>query len=231
MLALGVVWVLSYLLGSIPSSIWVARIYKNIDIRQHGSGNPGTTNTFRMLGWKAGSIVAIIDMAKGFTAAYFISMLAHSIGNPVTIPHWDLDSFLKITCGVMAVAGHMFPILAHFDGGKGVITACGMLYGIEPVSISIALAVFLVVMFSSHYVSLGSITASLTYPICLFVLRYVFNWPIDGSLIIFGTVLGLGIVIKHHSNIKRLLQGNENRVRSFSPAKGRLNKSKEQGVA
>jgi glycerol-3-phosphate acyltransferase PlsY len=229
MLALAVIIVLSYLLGSIPSSIWVGRIYKGIDIREHGSGNPGTTNTFRMLGWKAGVVVGLIDLFKGFVSALYVSQLAYLVGDgPVTIPAWDLDSSLQIIAGVSAVIGHMFPLYAKFKGGKGVLTAAGMLYAIEPISISISLLIFIVVLFSSRYVSLASIISSGAYPVGLVVLRYGFEMPIDGSIIIFGTILGLGIVVKHHSNIRRLLKGTENRVRSFSPAKGRLNKQENE---
>lgn len=230
MLALISIIILSYLLGSIPSSIWVGKIYKGVDIRNHGSGNAGATNTFRILGWKAGVVVALIDLSKGFVSAYFISQLAYSIGSgPIAVPMWDLDTFLKIVAGIAAVVGHMYPLYANFDGGKGVITAAGMLYGIEPISISLALAVFLILLFSTRYVSLASISASFAYPVFLFLLRYVFDKPIDGSQIVFGSILGLAIIIKHHSNISRLLKGTENRVSSFSPAKGWLNK--EQNAA
>lgn len=228
MLSIGVVILASYLLGSIPSSIWVGKIYKGIDIREHGSGNAGATNTFRMLGWKAGAVVALIDFSKGFVAAYFVYKLAFIIGSgPVTIPNWGTYAFLKIISGVSAVIGHMFPLYASFKGGKGVITAAGMLYGIEPISISLSLAIFLILLFSTRYVSLASIAASFLYPVFLLILRYVFGLDIDGSLIIFGATIGLSIIIKHHANIKRLMQGNENRIRSFSPAKGRLNKEQE----
>lgn len=228
MLSIGVVILASYLLGSIPSSIWVGKIYKGIDIREHGSGNAGATNTFRMLGWKAGAVVALIDFSKGFVAAYFVYKLAFIIGSgPITIPNWGTYAFLKIISGVSAVIGHMFPLYASFKGGKGVITAAGMLYGIEPISITLSLAVFLILLFSTRYVSLASIAASFLYPIFLLILRYAFGLDIDGSLIIFGATIGLSIIIKHHANIKRLMQGNENRIRSFSPAKGRLNKEQE----
>jgi glycerol-3-phosphate acyltransferase PlsY len=229
MLALIVIILISYLLGSIPSSIWVGKMYKGIDIREHGSGNPGTTNTFRMLGWKAGVVVGLIDLFKGFVSAYYVSQLAYSIGSgPVMISAWDMDSALQIIAGVAAVVGHMFPLYAHFKGGKGVLTAAGMLYAIEPISISISLIIFIVVLFSSRYVSLASIISSGAYPIGLITLRYGFGMDIDGSIIIFGALLGFGIVIKHHSNIRRLLNGTENRVRSFSPAKGRLNKQEQE---
>lgn len=229
MLALGVVILLSYLLGSIPSSIWVGRFVKGVDIRSHGSGNAGATNTFRLLGWKPGVAVLLIDFGKGFASSYWVSQLAYEIGSgPIAlIPHWDVDPFLRILCGVVAVAGHMFPLFARFEGGKGMATAAGMLCGIEPVSVGIALVVFVSVMLTTRYVSLASLVAAFIYPLVLLALRYLFHWPIDGSVLILGAVLGLGIIVKHAGNIRRLMAGNENRVGSFRPAKGWLNKDKE----
>ncbi|MDX1617695.1 MAG: glycerol-3-phosphate 1-O-acyltransferase PlsY [Balneolaceae bacterium] len=230
MVALGVVILLSYLAGSIPSSIWMGRLVKGVDIRNYGSGNAGATNTFRLLGWKPGVVVLLIDFFKGFASSLWISQLAFQIGSgPVSIiPNWEIVPFLQILCGVTAVFGHMFPIFSSFDGGKGMATAAGMLSGIEPVSVAITAGVFLVVMLVSHYVSLASLVAAFIYPIILVVLRYYFGWPIDGSILIFGAIIGLGIIIKHRGNIRRLLKGEENRVSSFKPAVGWLNKEKKQ---
>jgi len=230
MVSLLVVIVISYLLGSIPTSIWVGKLVKGVDIRNHGSGNAGATNTFRLLGWKPGVSVLTIDFLKGFTSAYWVSQLAYQVGaGPVSIiPNWDVDPFLKILCGVVAVVGHMFPIFANFDGGKGVATAAGMLCGIEPISVAITAVVFAIVMFSSHYVSLASLVAAFIYPLMLVVLRYMFGWDIDGSVLIFGALVGLGIIVKHRGNIKRLLKGTENRIGSFKPAVGWLNKEEYQ---
>ncbi|WP_372638947.1 glycerol-3-phosphate 1-O-acyltransferase PlsY [Fodinibius sp.] len=230
MLALGVVILLSYLVGSIPSSIWVGRLVKGVDIRNHGSGNAGATNTFRLLGWRPGVAVLTIDFFKGFVSSLWISQLAYHIGaGPVSLfPFWDVDPFLRIVCGVVAVIGHMFPLYSNFDGGKGMATAAGMLCGIEPVSVAITFGVFLVVMLVSRYVSLASLVAAFIYPLMLVMLRYGFGWPIDGSILIFGAIVGIGIIIKHRGNIRRLLQGTENQVRSFKPAVGWLNKEKKQ---
>ncbi len=224
MLAIFVVVTISYFIGAIPSSLWMGKIFFKVDIREHGSGNAGATNTFRILGWKAGTIVLLFDFGKGLLSTLVISQLAWHIGSgPVTLyANWEVDSMILILCGVAAVIGHMFPIYANFSGGKGAATACGMLYGIEPVSISISLAVFLIVMFSTRYVSLGSITSAFIYPFSQLILRYLFNWDIDGSIIVFSSVIAAGIIIKHKGNIKRLLEGNENRVESFKPSKGRL---------
>lgn len=227
MLSFVVIILLSYLLGSIPTSIWVGRIYKKIDIRNFGSGNAGATNTFRILGWKAGVVVALIDLAKGFTAAYFICNIGYVVGDiPAHIGMWDTHVFMQIVAGFAAVLGHMFPMYAHFKGGKGVITAAGMLYAIEPYSISVALIVFLIVLFTSRYVSLASISAAFIYPFVMLFMRYVLLIHLDGSQIVFASILAAGLIIKHISNIRRLLNGEENRIRSFKPAKGWLNKEK-----
>lgn len=229
MIALGVVLLLSYLVGSIPSSIWVGKLVKGVDIRDHGSGNAGATNTFRLLGWRPGVGVLAIDFFKGFASSLWISQLAYYIGaGPVTLfEFWSLDPFLSITCGIAAVVGHMFPLYANFDGGKGMATAAGMLCGIEPVSVAIAAGVFLVVLISSRFVSLASLVAAFVYPLVLVVLRYGYGWDIDGSILIFAAIIGLAIIIKHKGNIKRLLNGTENKVSSFKPAVGWLNKEEK----
>lgn len=230
MLALGVVVIISYLVGSIPSSIWVGKIVKGVDIRDHGSGNAGATNTFRLLGWKPGVIVLLLDFLKGFASSFWISTLAYSIASgPVALfSFWEVDAFLKITCGVVAVIGHMFPIYANFEGGKGMAAAAGMLCGIEPISVAITAVVFLTVMLVSRFVSLASLISAFIYPLILVVMRYIFEWPIDGSILIFAGMVGLGIIIKHKGNIRRLMKGEENRVQSFQPATGWLNKKEQQ---
>lgn len=232
MLAIIVVLLISYLIGSIPSSLWVGKVARGVDIRNYGSGNAGATNTFRILGWKAGASVLLIDVLKGFVCSFWISQLAYLIGSgPIAIiPHWEIDPFLRITCGVIAVVGHMFPVLAGFDGGKGMATATGMLVAIEPISLSLTAGVFLIVMFTSRYVSLASLVAAFIYPLILLLLRYGFDLAIDGSVLIFGAIVGIGIIIKHRGNIRRLLDGTENQVGSFKPAKGWLNKEQKQSA-
>lgn len=232
MLAILVVLLISYLVGSIPSSIWVGKVARGVDIRNYGSGNAGATNTFRILGWKPGVTVLLIDGFKGFVCSYWVSQLAYQIGSGpvVIIPNWEIDSFLRITCGIIAILGHMFPILASFDGGKGMATATGMLIAIEPISIAISAGVFLIVMISTRYVSLASLVAAFIYPLLLLLLRYGFHLQIDGSILIFGAIAGIGIIIKHRGNIKRLMNGTENKVGSFKPAKGWLNKEQKQST-
>lgn len=220
---------LSYLVGSIPSSIWVGKIVKGVDIRDHGSGNAGATNTFRLLGWQPGVAVLAIDFFKGFASSLWISQVAYHIGaGPVTLfDFWSLDPFLSITCGIAAVVGHMFPLYANFDGGKGMATAAGMLCGIEPVSVGIAAGFFLIVLLTSRFVSLASLVAAFVYPLVLVVLRYGYGWDIDGSILIFAGIIGLAIIIKHKENIKRLINGTENKISSFKPAVGWLNKEEK----
>lgn len=229
MLSLISVIVICYLIGAIPSSLWYGKFVHNVDIRDHGSGNAGATNTFRILGWKAGTLVLLFDFGKGLVCTLFVSQLAYQIGSgPISFyENWDVNSMVLILCGLAAVVGHMFPVYANFSGGKGAATACGMLYGIEPVSISITLAIFLIIMFSTHYVSLASITGAFIYPFSQLTLRYGFGWDIDGSIMIFSSVIALGIIIKHKGNIKRLIEGNENRIKSFKPSEGRLKQNTE----
>lgn len=229
MIALGVVLLLSYLVGSIPSSIWVGKLVRGVDIRDHGSGNAGATNTFRLLGWQPGVAVLAIDFFKGFASSLWISQLAYHIGaGPVTLfEFWSIDPFLSITCGIAAVVGHMFPLYANFDGGKGMATAAGMLCGIEPVSVGFTAVVFLIVLITSRYVSLASLIAAFVYPLVLVFLRYGYGWDIDGSILIFAGIIGLAIITKHKGNIKRLLNGTENKISSFKPAVGWLNKEEK----
>lgn len=229
MLSLFSVIAICYLIGAIPSSLWYGKIVHNVDIRDHGSGNAGATNTFRILGWKAGTLVLLFDFGKGLICTLFISQLAYQIGGgPISFySGWDVDSMVLILCGMSAVFGHMFPVYAGFSGGKGAATACGMLYGIEPVSISITLALFLIIMFSTRYVSLASITGAFVYPFSQLILRYGYGMDIDGSIMIFSSLIALVIIVKHKGNIRRLLDGNENRINSFKPSEGRLKKESQ----
>lgn len=207
----------SYILGSIPSAIWVGKIYKGIDVREHGSGNAGTTNTFRVLGIPAGITVFAMDFMKGFIPSFWLSSVAFLLmdapfSGPLSPPNWDVEAFLKISCGLFAVIGHMYPVFAKFKGGKGAATACGMLFGVEPVSIAISFTMFGLIILITKYVSLASITATLLYPINLLVMRYGLDLEIDGSIIVFAIIVAIGIIYRHRSNIERLKNGTENKV-------------------
>ena len=222
MLATLTVLGISFVLGSIPSAIWVGKLFKGVDVREHGSGNAGTTNTFRVLGWPSGVTVFIMDFMKGFVASFWVSALAWDMFvGPLSPPNWEVDAFLKISCGLFAVVGHMFPIFARFKGGKGAATACGMLFGIEPISIGISSIIFITTILVTRYVSLASILASFFYPVSLIVMKYVYGFDklVDGSMVIFGAFVATGIIVKHKSNIKRLLSGTESKVGSSSTKK------------
>lgn len=220
---------ISYLLGSIPSAIWVGKAFKGVDVREHGSGNAGTTNTFRVLGWPSGVTVFILDFMKGFVPSFWLSAIAFDLfSGPLAPPAWDVEAFLKIFCGVMAVVGHMYPIFANFKGGKGAATACGMLFGIEPISISISFTIFGLIIWITKYVSLASITATALYPITLLIMRYGLGWEVDGSIIVFGIIIASGIIYRHRSNIERLLNGTENKIGS---GKHKIGNEKKEAAA
>ncbi|MBP6387127.1 MAG: glycerol-3-phosphate 1-O-acyltransferase PlsY [Pseudarcicella sp.] len=196
--------IIAYLLGSIPTAVWYSEAYFGIDVRQHGSGNSGATNTFRVLGKRAGIIVLIIDAIKGWMAASLALMLYYTH----LIDHADSQT-LKLIFGIMAVIGHILPIFSNFEGGKGVATLLGMVISVNALAALVCMAVFLVVFLITNYVSLSSILGSFTYPMLL--LTHVFG---EQSLIItiFGFVLFLMVVYTHRKNIVRLLKGTESKV-------------------
>lgn len=202
---IGVTTVLAYLLGSIPTAVWYGWGFFNIDIRQHGSGNAGATNTFRVLGKRAGTIVLLIDVLKGYTAALLASLLFHL--DVITVN--EIMTF-QIVFGLVAVFGHLFPLFAHFKGGKGVATLLGMMLGIHPEMAALCIGIFLLVVIASQYVSLGSILAALAFPVLL--LLRVFGEKEHPLLIVFGFVMFLMVVLTHKKNIGRILRGQENRT-------------------
>lgn len=212
MLSLIGILLLSYLVGSIPGSLWVGRLIYGVDLRKHGSGNPGATNAYRILGWKAGLLSTIVDMGKGFVAAKFIALLRID-ALPAFLSGDNGWLILALLAGVMAVIGHMFPIFARFKGGKGVNTAAGVLLAVTPLNMFVAFLAFCLVLWLTRYVSLSSMTAAVTYPASLILQKYVFgDSDLEMSLIIFGATLAVFIVVAHRSNIKRLLSGTENRI-------------------
>ncbi len=202
---IGVTAVLAYLLGSIPTAVWYGEGFFNMDIRQHGSGNAGATNTFRVLGKRAGTIVLLIDVLKGYTAALLSSLLFHV---DVVAEH-DVLTF-KIVFGLIAVLGHLFPVFARFKGGKGVASLLGMMLGVHPEMALLCIGIFLLVVIASQYVSLGSMLAALAFPVLL--LLRVFGEKESPLLIVFGFVIFLMVVLTHKKNIGRLLRGQENRT-------------------
>jgi acyl phosphate:glycerol-3-phosphate acyltransferase len=213
MFLLSLIILLSYIVGSIPTGLVVSRFAKGLDIRKHGSGNIGSTNVFRTLGWKWGLVVQLGDIAKGIIAVLIISRL-HYGDFPFhnRTPFEDI-TIVQILAGLSAVMGHIFSVFLNFKGGKGINTAAGMLVSIAPIDISIALIVFCIVLFSTGYVSLGSISAATAFPTTMFLRFNVFNVNIPSyhTLIIFSIVTSLLLIFTHRSNIRRLLAGSENR--------------------
>ena len=196
--------VLAYLIGSIPTAVWVSKWVFGIDIREHGSGNAGATNAFRILGTKAGCGVMLVDMLKGFLA---VKLSLFSAFYVTSEPFVNLQIFL----GLSAVVGHIFPIWADFRGGKGIATLFGMILSIQPLVAVSLVAVFVLMLFLTRYVSLSSITASIAFPL---LILFIFNAH-ELSYRLFAIATAFLVVLTHHKNISRLLNGNENKVPLF----------------
>lgn len=193
----------AYLLGSIPTAVWVGKSWYAIDVREHGSKNAGATNTFRVLGKKPGIIVLIIDIIKGAIASllpfYFYTGTTDQVVN------------LQIITSIVAVVGHVFPCFANFKGGKGVATSLGVIIGLHPAAAGICMVVFLLVFLTSHYVSLGAMIGAVTFPLSIvFVFHTHSFW-----LIVFAHVLAILVILAHRKNIQRLLKGEESKMRVF----------------
>lgn len=194
--------VIAYLLGSIPSSVWIGKIFYNLDIREHGSGNAGTTNTFRVLGVKAGIPVFIIDAFKGWLAVkliYFTNYYIPSSG--------DFINF-QLLLGIFAVLGHIFPIYVKFKGGKGVATLFGVVLSIHPYAALISVGIFAVLLIATRYVSLSSMIAGFSFPI---IVIFIFKTTTP-SLVIFSLIIAILLLLTHQKNIERLLSKEETKI-------------------
>lgn len=195
---------LSYFIGAFPTSVYYGIAYHNMDLRQHGSGNAGATNTFRVLGKEAGAMVMVIDIFKGFTACTLAGIIQ-------VLGFFPLDWLVRfqLLFGICAVLGHVFPIYLGFKGGKGVATLLGIVLGIHPLGAILCAIIFLVVLQTTKYVSLGSITATLAFPLIVGLTNIP---PNDKYLTVFGfLVFGL-VVATHQKNISRLFKGEENKT-------------------
>lgn len=223
MWSLIVILLISYFLGSIPGALWSSKALHGVDIRNYGSHNCGATNAFRVVGWQAGTLATLVDFGKGFVSVGVVASVIRIDPLPALgIFGWDADVLIGLLAGITAVVGHMYPIFARFEGGKGVNTAAGMLFALTPLTMAITLAVFAVVLFSSRYVSLASITSALAFPLLVALRRYAFGVDLDPSILLFGSLLGLAIIVAHRSNIQRLFNGTEGQISSFKPAQGML---------
>lgn len=218
MLNLAIVIVLSYIVGSIPTSIIVSRLMRGFDIRQHGSGNAGGTNVLRVLGWKIGLGVILFDLFKGVVATIFVARLFWDPSLPFQnrTPFEDF-TVVQIICGVAAILGHIWTMFAGFKGGKGVATGAGMLLALAPVEFAVAVLIFAAVYSSSRYVSLGSIAGAVAFPLTMFFRENIFNVDIQGyhTLIFFAIGTSLLLIYTHRENIRRLIRGTENKLTSF----------------
>jgi acyl phosphate:glycerol-3-phosphate acyltransferase len=192
---------LAYLIGSIPSAVWVGKLFYGIDVRQHGSGNAGATNVIRVLGYKAGIPVMVIDIFKGWAAVQVIFLFPHSGLSE------DFITYVRICMAFAAVLGHVFPVFAGFKGGKGVGTLAGAAIALYPLALLIVLALFITILVISRYVSLSSIICGISFPlIVIFITRQ--EHP---GLIILAIVVAVFIPLTHIKNIKRLIRGEENK--------------------
>tara|TARA_B100001059_G_scaffold42332_1_gene34068 strand:- start:1240 stop:1875 length:636 start_codon:yes stop_codon:yes gene_type:complete len=195
----------AYIIGSIPSSIWIGKSYFGKDVRDFGSGNAGATNTFRVLGKRAGIIVLMLDILKGVTAASLILYM------PSVSHGTDQYVNLQLLFGIFSVVGHIFPVFEHFNGGKGIATLFGMLIGIHYILAVACVALFIIVLLLTRYVSLSSILATISFPIFTI---YIFNRD-EPLLIAFGIAAALMVVITHKKNIIRILNGEESKTNLF----------------
>jgi glycerol-3-phosphate acyltransferase PlsY len=193
---------IAYLIGSIPSAVWVGRAFFGIDVREYGSGNAGATNTFRVLGKKAGIPVLFMDIAKGYLAL----QLAAVVGG--YLPGTQQYVNFKLALGIAALLGHIFPVFAGFRGGKGVATLLGILIGVQPVAALVCTFIFVVILILSGYVSLSSMTTAIAYP---FIIMLGLNETIP-TVNLFAMAVAILVLITHQKNIERLLRGTESKV-------------------
>jgi glycerol-3-phosphate acyltransferase PlsY len=187
--------VASYLLGAIPTSHLVSRVFARIDLRQHGSGNLGATNLYRVLGWKYAIPVALFDIAKG------------AIPVLVFAPRVSDSELFAVACGVAAILGHVFSVFVGFKGGKGVATAAGVMLGLTPLALGVAAVVWALIVLLTGYVSLGSIAAAAVLPFAVYLLEK----PTAPELLWIVALVGASVILLHRRNIQRLLKGTESR--------------------
>jgi glycerol-3-phosphate acyltransferase PlsY len=204
MMKIALVAILSYLIGSIPFGVIVGRLWKGIDVRDYGSKNMGFTNVYRVIGTGPAIIVLVLDIVKGMTAVLVLTQIRL---NPASLSPTNL----QIMACILVIVGHVFPVFAGFRGGKGIATALGALWSIIPLEVSIALFLFLLIVILTKYVSLGSLSAASFIFLALLFERYYLHTQVPTLLIIMITLLTAFIFFNHRSNIKRLLEGNENK--------------------
>lgn len=187
-----VLMIVAYILGSIPNALWIGKVFKGIDVREHGSKNTGSTNAARVLGAKLGILTLILDISKGAIPTLIATML--------------LDSSISvILVGICAILGHSFSIFMEFKGGKAVATTVGVFIVLVPGAILLAAVIFFLVFGITRYVSLSSMIGAISLPI--WIILFYKNIP----LTIFGIIIAILIIVRHKSNIQRLLNGTESK--------------------
>ncbi len=187
--------VASYLVGAIPTSYLAGRLFRGIDLREHGSRNLGATNLYRVLGWRYAIPVGLFDAAKGLVPVLVFAPAAEASG------------LFALLCGLTAVLGHVFSVFVRFRGGKGVATVAGAMLGLAPVALGVAFVVWAALVFLTGYVSLGSITAAAVFPLAVLLLEP----PADPRILWLDLLAAAAIIWFHRGNIRRLLNGTENR--------------------
>ena len=198
---------LAYLIGSIPTAVWTGRIFFNTDVRTQGSGNAGATNTFRVLGKKAGTFVLLFDVFKGWCGTSLtLILLDGGIVNSENLLFW------KLIFGMVSVLGHVFPVFAGFRGGKGVATLLGMVLSISWMAGLVCLCSFLILFIIWHYVSVGSMVGGLIF--CS-LMASGFCGPADKPAILLSVLMAIMVVYTHRGNIRKLWDGNENKMYLF----------------
>lgn len=191
-----------YLLGSIPTAVWIGKFFYKIDVREYGSGNAGATNTFRVLGKRAGIPVLLIDVLKGYLAVSLAYFSPYTVGGNQFIN-------LELVLGIASLVGHIFPLFASFRGGKGIATLLGIVLGVHLYGALICMAIFIVILIISGYVSLGSMISAICFPVIVII---VFQTTVP-SLIIFSILIAIMVLITHQKNIERLLRREESKAK------------------
>jgi len=187
--------VASYLVGAIPTSYLAGRLFRGIDLREHGSRNLGATNLYRVLGWRYAIPVGLFDAAKGLVPVL------------VFAPAAEASELFALLCGLTAVLGHVFSVFVRFRGGKGVATAAGAMLGLAPLALGVVFAVWAALVYLTGYVSLGSIVAAAAFPLAVLLLEP----PADPRVLWLDVLAAAAIIWFHRGNIRRLLNGTENR--------------------
>ncbi len=216
-MTLSILIIASYLIGSIPFALIIGKLFKGIDVRNYGSGNLGSTNAIRTLGLPLGLLVQVLDIAKGLVVVLIVSTFFYDVLPFKNHTPFEDLTLVKIMAGCAAVLGHTFSVFANFKGGKGINTGLGVFISLAPVDVLLTVGVFILILISSGYVSLGSIMAGIFLPIIMFVRENFFHVNTYGynTLIFFAIAVSIFIIYTHRSNIKRLLYGDENQFKNL----------------